>query len=181
MKKLLLASVSLNIILIACICAWYVGRYKPSWIYPKKEVLSYDVAIAKTIENLKYNKHTTKYYYFNLWALYCKPCIAEMPRLDSLAKHTTKSISWAYVTSDSIVAVFEFFRKKGKYRPQNFTLLNNQKQLIGAIFKKLKHQGESYPTHLIVDSTGKIIHYHSGYISSPQGDILLNQAIAKLQ
>jgi hypothetical protein len=84
-----------------------------------------------------------------------------MPRLDSLAAHTNKDITWAYTTKDSTIAVFEFFRKKGRYRPSNFLLLNDQKQLIEAIFIKLKVQDESYPTHVIIDSTGKIIHYHS--------------------
>jgi thiol-disulfide isomerase/thioredoxin len=140
---------------------------------------SFQKEVKLAIYELQKNGHKTNYYYFNIWALSCIPCIKEMPRLDSLAKHTDKDITWVYTTPELTDDVFQFFRKKKELYSRTFFYLNERQKFINVVCKELQ-QPLAYPIHLITDSTGKIIHSHSGYIDSPFGDVLLNQAIKRL-
>ncbi len=135
--------------------------------------------VKLAIYELQKNEYKTHYYYFNIWALSCLPCIKEMPRLDSLARHTDKDITWVYTTLELTEDVFQFFRKKKELFSRTFFYLNERQTFINSVCKKLQ-QPLAYPIHLITDSTGKIIHSHAGYIDSPFGDVLLNEAIKRL-
>lgn len=181
MKKTLILSILLNFALFIAFGIWWWQKNKTQYTPIDPKTLNYDTEIHKAIQYLNSKGKRTRYYYFNLWAVFCKPCIAEMPRLDSLAAHASPDITWTYVTHNSNQMISEFFGKSDRYKPQKFELMNEQEVLMQAIFKELHITGGSYPTHLIVDSTGKILHSHSGYIETPVGDILLNQAIARLK
>lgn len=180
MRRTLIVSVSLNFVLFIAFGIWWWQNNKGRYSSTDPKTLSYKQEIHTAIRYLNSKGKRTRYYYFNLWAIFCKPCIAEMPRLDSLAAQASPDITWVYVTHNSNKLISDFFSKGGRYQPKKFEFMNEQETLMQAIFKELHITGGSYPTHLIVDSTGTILHSHSGYIETPVGDILLNQAISRL-
>ena len=73
-----------------------------------------------------------KYYYISTWTNWCKPCIREMPWLDSIAGALNKDVGYFFVTelSDELA---EKCMERTKYHIENFIYLNDLNTFISAI------------------------------------------------
>jgi thiol-disulfide isomerase/thioredoxin len=102
-----------------------------------------------------------KYYYVNVWATWCGPCVKEIPWLDSLAGTLKKDVGYVFVSDQSDKGVTDFIKRK-KYNVKNFVFLNDMNDFVSGICNEKKITSKSYPMVLIIDNKGKILHYSDG-------------------
>lgn len=90
----------------------------------------------------------------NFWFEGCLPCIAEIPGFNKIIeKFGTSKVNFLAITSDSKEAVQKFMTKK----PWNFEHITDAMFMIINKFKF-----SDYPTTLVVDKKGVIVHILSG-------------------
>ncbi|CAN5361394.1 hypothetical protein BH23BAC1_BH23BAC1_45090 [soil metagenome] len=95
-----------------------------------------------------------KIVFFNIWATWCPPCIAEMPNIHSLYKKTDPAkIAFVMLSVDKNQQKAKDFIQKKKYEfpvyfPGGSTLADFQANVI--------------PTTFILDTNGKILTRHEG-------------------
>lgn len=91
----------------------------------------------------------------NFWAIWCSPCLAEMPSLDKLYKdfQGNSRIVFLSVDVDGNLKYSEKFFKKRKYSLPVY-------QLNSALPKDLSTT--SIPTTIIIDKAGKLVNKHVG-------------------
>lgn len=123
-----------------------------------------ELQVGDTISNLKlknvlnYKKQSihlsefkNKVLIIEFWATWCKPCIASMPKGDSLQKKYADSLQILYVTNENRKAVTELFIKMRKVWNVSPTTIIGDNLLV-SIFP------HTYLPHLIwIDKRGKII------------------------
>jgi thiol-disulfide isomerase/thioredoxin len=103
-----------------------------------------------------------KYYYINMWALFCHPCIKEMPWLDSLAGTIErKDVAYIFLQGNSDKSTNDLLERK-KFKIKNFVYLNNMEDFISSVYNEQKKKSVVFPTVLIIDSKGKIYHSSKG-------------------
>ncbi len=89
----------------------------------------------------------------NWWNTGCKPCISEMPGLNSLKKkyESQKDVLFLAVAHNNKNEIDRFLKKRE---------FNYEQSIYND--KSLELFGKSYPVHLIVNKQGKISYYVSG-------------------
>lgn len=103
-----------------------------------------------------------KYYYINMWAMFCQPCIKEMPWLDSLAgEMNRKDVAYIFLSNTSDKSLNDLLKRK-KFSIKNFIYLNNLGDFISSVYKEQKKKTVVYPTVLVIDAKGKIYHSSTG-------------------
>src|SRR5207237_499362 len=107
------------------------------------------------------NLNGKKYFYINIWDIICQPCIREMPWLDSLAGTLKKDVAYVFV-SDNDEEVAANCIKRKKYNSKNFVFLNGMNEFVSAICNEKGSKTKVYPTVLILNDKGKLLHYSTG-------------------
>ena len=103
-----------------------------------------------------------KYYYINMWAMFCGPCIKEMPWLDSLAGTIKrKDVAYIFLSNTSDKSTNDLLSRK-KFRIKNFVFLGNLGDFISSVYYEQKRKTMLYPTVVVVDSTGKLCKFSTG-------------------
>lgn len=91
----------------------------------------------------------------NLWAFGCKPCIAEMPKLNELVKTYRNSVRFI-----SILGPYAFSHSelKAKYNIDfDYTTLGTSDDIY-----KLWELKMAFPTHIILDKDSKVLDLFTG-------------------
>lgn len=105
---------------------------------------------------------TKKYFYINMWAMFCHPCIKEMPLLDSLAGTIErKDVAYVFLSDNSYKATKDLLVRK-KFNIKNFVYLDNMDDFISSVYNEQKKKSKVFPTIIILDNKGKIVHYETG-------------------
>lgn len=100
-----------------------------------------------------------KYYYINIWAPSCAPCIKEMPWLDSIAGIFNTHTAYIFLSKINEEDALSCINKRN-YHLKNFVFLNNMNEFVTAIFNK--KGGTIYPTVIVLNSNAEIIYYSTG-------------------
>jgi thiol-disulfide isomerase/thioredoxin len=106
-----------------------------------------------------------KYYYINIWTNWCKPCIREMPWLDSIAGSLNKDVGYVFL-SDISESVANSSLKKLNYSMKKFVFLNDMNDFVSAICNEQGTKVKMYPMVLILSNKGKVLHYSIGAYSN---------------
>ena len=115
-----------------------------------------------------------KYYFISIWNTMCKPCIKEMPMLDTLAMTINREdLGYIYLTENGNKMINEF-RKKHNINSRNFSFINNADNYISSILKSHNLKNRQYPIQIIIDSVGNIKHFQIGTIESSKDTVILN-------
>jgi thiol-disulfide isomerase/thioredoxin len=136
--------------------------------------------LFKKVKDLhpEYEK-TKKYYFISLWNIMCKPCIKEMPLLDSLANNINRNdFAYIYVTENGDKLINQF-KQRHKISSKKFIFINDADVYISAILKNNKIENRQYPIQLIIDNLGNLLHFQVGTISNSK-DSLVMSSINKL-
>jgi len=108
-------------------------------------------------EALKLSDFKGKLVVLNFWFIGCKPCIMEMPELNELVEeYKAEDIVFLAVALDNALSIKEFLTKeKFDYRiiPEGRSIAND-------------YDVYAYPTHLVIDTEGKVIFSQTGYSSN---------------
>jgi thiol-disulfide isomerase/thioredoxin len=102
-----------------------------------------------------------KYYYINVWTDWCKPCIREMPWLDSLAGTMDKDVGYFFVSEMSDDAANQCIKKKN-YKIKNFVFLNDMSDFVSAVCNEKRTKSKVYPMVLVLSNTGQLLHSSNG-------------------
>lgn len=106
-------------------------------------------------EKITSESYKGKILFVNFWFIACKPCKEEIPELNLLKEKYGDEVEFLAFTFDNQKKVEKFLEKK----PFRFT------QFVYAVsFVKNRMGINSYPTSMIVDSSGIIRHIHRGGI-----------------
>jgi thiol-disulfide isomerase/thioredoxin len=106
-----------------------------------------------------------KYYYINVWTSWCKPCIKEMPWLDSIAGKANKDVAYFFVSEMSDDSADKCIKKRN-YAIKNFIFLNDMNDFVSAICNMKDTKNKVYPMVLILSNTGELLHFSNGAYSS---------------
>lgn len=126
------------------------------------------------------NLANKKYYYINTWAIFCQPCIKEMPWLDSIAGTLNKDVAYIFASDLSDKAANACIDRKN-YHLKNFIFLNDMSDFISAICNEQGVKGKSYPMVLILDNKGKVLHYSVGAYQNLKEAAEFSEMINKLE
>ena len=108
----------------------------------------------------------------NFWALWCSPCLKELPHLNDLhKKYQNKGFKVLAINVDT---------DRSKSEIRSYIKRNSLEMLISIepdlnSFKKLN--GKAMPYTLIVNSSNNVIYKHNGYV--PGDEIILDNKISK--
>lgn len=109
-------------------------------------------------------KTTKKIIYINFWAVWCTPCLEEIPRLLEAVKNNP-DIQFYFVNMDSneksILSASEFI--KSHEPPQNAFFVYDQQKKIKEIFNM-----NALPAHLITDQNYLIWSFFIGDINTSE-------------
>lgn len=85
----------------------------------------------------------------NFWATTCGPCVAEMPKLNSLVEKYSSNdkVIFLAITGDETERLLQFF----KNRKFNYTIVNH------AVGSNERYEVSALPAHFVIDKTGDII------------------------
>ncbi len=181
-KIFLIISISINI------CSLYI-IYEIQRNKSKNEIFGgrlNKTSWSKGFESFKV-KHKEKYgfklkkkfYFVNIWATWCIPCVKEIPVLDSLAGTFTKDIGFVFV-SDQTDKVITNCLKNNKIKIKNFELLNDMNDFVSGIYNKKRIKEKTYPINLIIDSIGVVYYYSNGTLEKKDDIIRISNLINKL-
>lgn len=106
-----------------------------------------------------------KYYYINLWTDWCKPCLREMPWLDSTAGTLSKDVGYLFVSSLPEQKAADCIKKKN-YKIKNFVFLNGMDDFVSAAFNEVGKKSPVYPLSLVLSSDGKLIRSEIGALEN---------------
>jgi peroxiredoxin len=120
-------------------------------------------------KSLRFENYKGKILVLNWWNTGCKPCIAEMPGLNTLADHYSdnENVVFLAISHNTAKEISQFLRKR-TFNYFQSTYSQNA----------LAYFGESYPVHLIVDPNGKIAYYTSG--GGPNMHLEIENALNKV-
>lgn len=131
-------------------------------------------AFVLKLESVKHSK----FVYLNVWNTKCKPCIAEMHSIDSLALLYQNKVDFVFLSDDSEGKVNRVLKSKN-ISIKNCSMLNDGNDLIDYLCAQ-KGATKSYPLHFILNEQFEIIHFHSGAITGTIFDPLLTSALKRI-
>jgi thiol-disulfide isomerase/thioredoxin len=110
---------------------------------------------AKDIDGIKYNINDLKgkIVIINFWFIGCKPCEAEIPKLNQLADayQNSPSVIFLAVALDDKYTILNFVRKT----PFHYHIIPNGRRITVGNYG-ITH----YPTHVVIDKDG-IVRFHA--------------------
>ena len=88
----------------------------------------------------------------NFWFIKCKPCVDEIPKLNKLVKKYThnKDVVFLSISFDQEKDIRSFL-EKNPFKYQQVGKEGEGNSLIG------KYKVMAFPTHMIIDPTGKVV------------------------
>ncbi|QHS55902.1 TlpA family protein disulfide reductase [Mucilaginibacter sp. 14171R-50] len=98
------------------------------------------------------NLYKNKLLILDFWATWCRPCISELTKLDTLKKQFSNQIEIVAVGYQSFSTINDFLKKRPELRPKNYFVLANDNILSRKLFP---HKG--IPHMVWIDSAGKVI------------------------
>ena len=106
----------------------------------------------------------------NIWALWCGPCIAELPGLnDIVEKYKDQNVEFIALTLENKVSIKEFLDNGHKF---SFKIIPAAKNIY---YRQLDSFG--FPRTMIIDQNGVIRKVFSGGVNSHQAPELIKQKI----
>jgi thiol-disulfide isomerase/thioredoxin len=140
----------------------------------KKEGNSFLFSKIKNSYSEKLNNK--KYYFLSIWNILCRPCIKEMPLLDTLADNISrKDIGYIFLTENGESIINEF-RKKHNINSRNFNYINDADIYISSILESHNLKNRVYPIQLIIDNEGNIKYFQLGAFESSKDSPVINCA-----
>src|SRR6187402_395814 len=97
-----------------------------------------------------------KYYYINIWTASCKPCIREMPWLDSIAGSLKKDVGYIYLTDMTTEAASNVIKNRN-FHLKNFVFLNDMNDFVSGICNERNTRNKVYPMVLILSNKGEVL------------------------
>lgn len=121
-----------------------------------------------------------KYYYINVWTCWCKPCIREMPWLDSLAGKLSNDVGYFFVSELSDDAATECIKRKN-YNIKNFIFLNGMNDFVSAICNEKGTKSKVYPMVVILSNKGELLHSSIGAYGNVRAAAAFTELINRLK
>lgn len=121
-----------------------------------------------------------KYYYINIWTASCKPCIREMPWLDSIAGTLNKDVGYIFLTDMNNEVATNIIKNKN-YDLKKFILLNDMNDFVSGICNERKTRNKVYPMALILSNKGEVLHFSTGAYSNKREAAGFAELINKLE
>ncbi|MCA0430118.1 MAG: hypothetical protein LCH32_06405 [Bacteroidetes bacterium] len=124
--------------------------------------------LSEAIKILPLTKKS-KFIYLSTWETFCKPCIKEIPLLDSILSEAKLPISCFFLsdmTNDTTI--------KKKLKINNFQFLYNQNKLISAIHNKFNIKTKTYPLNLLIDTNLNVYYFSSVGINNNEKNKIIN-------
>lgn len=112
---------------------------------------------ALNVDSLIADNHTI----LNFWATWCKPCIEEMPMLDSVYQSLDKDKWQLFLISDESVEKIDAFKAKASYT-MPFLKLAGKNSDIGI---------SALPKTLVIDEDTKVLWSKTGGLTSTAGEM----------
>ncbi|MCC6372184.1 MAG: hypothetical protein IT236_14365 [Bacteroidia bacterium] len=134
----------------------------------------------KKLKQSNPNLLSKKYYYINIWSITCKPCIKEMPWLDSLAGAIKKDVAYVFLSELSDEVANNCLKNK-KIQTKNFVYLNEMNDFVSSICNERKTRSKAYPTVIILNNQGEVLHYSIGAYSNRREAAGFTDLINKLE
>ena len=134
-----------------------------------------DIFLFKKIETLHPTyKESKSYYFISIWNTVCRPCIKEMPLLDSLADNINRNdFAYMFVTENGERMINQF-REKHNINSRNFSFINDADVYISSVLKNQNLENRQYPIQLIIDNKGDIKYFQVGTIESATDSVIIN-------
>jgi hypothetical protein len=115
-----------------------------------------------------------KYYFISIWNTMCRPCIKEMPLLDSMTDIINrKDFAYFFITENGEKMITQF-REKHKISSRNFNFINDADIYISSILKSHNMETRQYPIQLIIDNKGEVKYFQVGTIDSANDSLVMN-------
>lgn len=169
------------ILSLLCFFIWRTNKHNTL------DKLSIDVSKKEFLDKVKESNFDTSqisYYYINVWATSCKPCVEEMPYLDSLSGTLTPNVKCFFVTLQDDKKVNDFLKRKSIIF-KHFRLYNNLEHFVNALYNKSNVSKFLYPLHIILNKKLEIVFSSSGSVIGTGelggGNILLENKLYQLK
>lgn len=105
-----------------------------------------------------------RFFYVSIWNPICRPCLREMPWLDSLAGSLRKDVTCFFI-SDVDDELANNCIERQNYALKNFIFLNGMNDFISGICNEKSVKIKIYPITVVFDQNGKLYHYSVGAYS----------------
>jgi len=142
-----------------------------------------DAAPPFTLKNTEgtpfdFNPAAGKAHLLVFWSIFCEPCRAEMPLIQSLYdKYTAKGFEVISVALDGDMAeAIGQFAKQGKY---TFTVLLDEEDEEGSLVVAENYMVPGTPTIYIIDRAGKVTYAYVGRASEEELEKAINAALGQ--
>lgn len=118
-------------------------------------------------------KQSKRYYFISIWNTLCKPCIKEMPLLDTLADTINRAdVGYLFVTENGENMITQF-RKKHGITSRNFLFINDADMYISYVLNTLQLKTRQYPIQLVINNQGEILFNQTGTFESSHDSTLI--------
>ena len=117
---------------------------------------------SRSFDELKGEKLTL----IDFWATWCKPCINAIPELNKLYRnYSSKGVNLIGINCDGPRSIAKVAPMTKTLQIEYPVLLDMNTQLMNEL------NLSAYPTLLIVNSTGKVVWVHEGYVPGDEAVI----------
>ena len=117
---------------------------------------------SRSFDELKGEKLTL----IDFWATWCKPCIKAIPELNKLYRnYSSKGVNLIGINCDGPRSIAKVAPMTKTLQIEYPVLLDMNTQLMNEL------NLSAYPTLLIVNSTGKVVWVHEGYVPGDEAVI----------
>lgn len=144
------------------------GSWQEGWTIFRNKLLQRDRKQAEK-----------KYYYVNVWTSTCKPCIREMPWLDTLALGLSNDVGYFFVTDMSESSAQKFLERL-HFKPRKFVFIHDMRDLVTSARKQMKLTGNIYPISFIINNQGEMLFSSMGGYATPNDALKFKQLIQQL-
>ncbi len=130
--------------------------------------------LNKKTHRFNLNKNIKEKKFLSIWNVFCRPCIIEMPVLDSIAAiYGNKNINFYFVTENGEKTINEFIKKK-KIDNRCFKYINDADTFITAFLSHYKINNRVYPIQIVLDENDNIEYYKIGTVEFPDDSALIS-------
>ncbi len=125
-----------------------------SEVSESKQLKDYSIQLkGLNSEDINLKNLQGKVIFFNYWATWCPPCVAEFPMIQELYNDYKEKVSFILITSENWQSVSPFY-KENNYNLPVYNLMSNPPTLL--------NQSNSIPSTYIIDKNGFIRVFNTG-------------------